>query len=154
MIFTCVGTGCFEKLVREVDRLKNIGVIKDGIIIQIGDGTYIPKHCEYFRYTKSLKEYYNKADLIITHGGPGSVFELLDIGKRFIAIANRARTDTMHQVDFLEAIHKEAHESFIYCRAIRDVGKAVLAAKKFKFVKYKRPKHFIDKVIIEKSKDF
>ena len=152
LIFVCVGTGCFEVLVKEIDRLKGIGAIKDDVLVQIGNGVYTPKYCRYIKYAKSLNEYYNKADLVITHGGPGSVFELLDLGKRFIAVANRARTDMMHQVDFLGSIHKEAGESFIYCRRISELGEAILATKKFKFKEYKRPEHFIDRVIIKKIK--
>jgi beta-1,4-N-acetylglucosaminyltransferase len=144
MIFVTVGTGKFEELVKEIDRIAP--KLKDKIIIQIGSGEYKPKNCEWFRFAPSLDYYYKKATLLISHGGPGIVFEILDTGKKYIACANRDRTDPQHQVEFLEAISKEA-TSIIYCKDISKISSYIQKAKKHKPKKYKKVKCCMDKEV-------
>jgi len=103
MIFVTVGTTYFDELVAEVDRLKRAGIIRDSVIAQIGAGKYIPTECEWLRYTGDIDAYFRDADLIIGHGGTGTVFDLLETGKPFIAVANRALKDD-HQTEFLKAV--------------------------------------------------
>ena len=80
-IFVTVGNGKFDPLVQELDRLKEEGKIKENIIIQLGHGSYRPKYCEWVEFAPSLERYYQQADLIISHGGPGTVFEILRMGR-------------------------------------------------------------------------
>ena len=145
-IFVTVGTGKFETLVKEIDSIAP--KLKDKIIIQIGSGKYIPKNCKWFRFAPNLQKFYKENDLMIGHGGPGTVFEILDTGKRFIACANTDRTDKMHQVEFLRAISKET-KGLIYCSKINEISKDIQSAKKIKFAKYKKPKSWMNKVVEE-----
>ncbi|MBT7402207.1 hypothetical protein HN777_00255 [Candidatus Woesearchaeota archaeon] len=145
-IFVTVGTGKFETLVKEIDNIAP--KLKDKITIQIGSGKYIPKNCEWFRFAPKLQKFYKENDLLIGHGGPGTVFEILDTKKRFIACANMNRTDKMHQVEFLRAISKET-KSLIYCSKLNEMFKTIQIAKKTKFEKYKKPKSWIDKTVRE-----
>jgi beta-1,4-N-acetylglucosaminyltransferase len=144
MIFVTVGTGKFEALVKEIDKIAV--KLKDKIVIQIGSGNYIPKNCKWFKFAPNLQKYYKEANLIIAHGGPGTVFEILDTGKKFIACANRDRTDPRHQVEFLENISKET-KSLIYCPNISDLFKTIQISKKTKFEKYKKPKSWMNKTV-------
>ena len=146
MIFVTVGTGKFELLVKEVDKL--VPKLKEKVVAQIGSGKYTPKNCKWFRFAPNLKRYYKQANLIISHGGPGTVFEILDIGKPLIALANRNRTDAQHQAEFLRAISKES-KALIYCRNISDLYKTIQKAKSTKLEKYKRPRCQIAKIIEE-----
>ena len=82
MIFVTVGNGKFESLVKHLDHLKETNQINDKVIIQIGHGQYKPKHCEFFKFAPNLTNYYNKADIVIGHGGPGTVFEVLRLKKK------------------------------------------------------------------------
>ncbi len=86
MIFITVGNGKFDPLVKEIDRLKAEGEIKEEVVIQLGHGAYKPKHCQWFTFEPSLERYYQKADLVISHGGPGIVFEVLRKKKPLIGI--------------------------------------------------------------------
>ena len=43
-----IGTGKFETLVKEIDKVAP--KLKDKITIQIGSGSYIPKNCKWFRF--------------------------------------------------------------------------------------------------------
>jgi beta-1,4-N-acetylglucosaminyltransferase len=141
VIFATVGTGKFESLVKELDKIAP--KLKEKIIIQIGAGEYKPKNCEWFKFAPNLQKYYKRAELIIAHGGPGTVFEILDTGKKFVACANRDRTDPQHQVEFLEAISKES-ASLLYCENIQNLLSYIIKARKFKFKKYVRPKCWMD----------
>lgn len=143
-IFVTIGTGKFEALVKEIDRIAP--KLKDKITIQLGSGTYKPKYCEWFTFAPNLNDYYKKADLIISHGGPGTVFEILETRKRFIACANVDRTDPKHQVEFLEAISKET-KGLIYCTDIKDLYSTIQKAKKQKFGIYKKPRCWMDKEV-------
>lgn len=103
MIFVTVGTSWFDELVKLVDDLKARGFLEDEVVCQIGNGEYEPKHCRYFRFEPDIVHWFMKADLVIGHGGTGTVLELMTLGKRFIAVANRALADD-HQTQFLKAL--------------------------------------------------
>ena len=51
-------------------------------------GEYIPKSSEFFRVSPQINQYYHDADLIITHGGAGTLLQNLLDGKIIIAVAN------------------------------------------------------------------
>jgi beta-1,4-N-acetylglucosaminyltransferase len=106
MIFVTVGTTHFDDLIREVDRLAECGVMTDPVYAQIGSGKYIPRYTEWVRFLPNLRQIEKSATLVICHGGTGSVFELLEMGKPFIAVPNRALKDD-HQSDFLHAVEAE-----------------------------------------------
>lgn len=117
MIFVTVGTTQhFDELISEIDRLKASGVIKDEVVAQIGPGNYIPTHLDWFRFTDKIGKYFDEADLCICHGGVGSVFELLGLGKKFIAVANKHMQDD-HQTDLLKVISKRG-----WCGCCLDVS--------------------------------
>lgn len=153
MIFVTVGTGKFESLVKQLDELKEKGRIRQEVLIQIGNGEFLPKNCKYFRFAPNLDEHYDKADIIISHGGPGTVFEILDIKKKLIAVPNIDRTDPMHQVEYLREMAKTG--SFLLCEDISQIGLIIEKIKKMNLKPYKKPKCDIHKVIndfMEKAK--
>jgi beta-1,4-N-acetylglucosaminyltransferase len=106
MIFVTVGTTHFDDLVREVDRLCAAGAIADRVSMQIGSGKYVPRNAGWVRYLDNLREMEQQADLVICHGGVGSLFELLDLKKNFIAVPNRQLPDD-HQAQLLRALESE-----------------------------------------------
>jgi beta-1,4-N-acetylglucosaminyltransferase len=116
MIFVTVGTTHFDDLIREVDRLVRVGEIREEVLAQIGEGQYVPSHIKWIRYAKTLEPYFEEADLVICHGGVGSVFELLRMGKPFIAVANKVLQHD-HQADFLRAMQARG-----WCAACYDVA--------------------------------
>lgn len=72
MIFVTVGTHeqPFNRLIEEIDRLKQEGVITDEVQMQTGYCTYEPKYCKwetFFPY-KKMQELVQEADIVITHG--------------------------------------------------------------------------------------
>lgn len=143
MIFVTSGTGKFEKLVRLADKIS--GKIKEEVVIQKGNSLWRVKNAKGFGFTEDFDKYVEKARIIISHGGAGNIFGLLNKNKKIIAVANTDRIDK-HQTEILEQLGKEDY--LIYCKDFnleRDLEKA----KKFKFKKYKKPFCEIDKKIIE-----
>jgi len=145
-LFVTVGNGEFDPLIREIDRLKGLGKIKGKVVVQLGHGMYRPKNCQWFTFESPLDEYYDQADLVISHGGPGIVFEVLRRKKKLISIPNRDRTDPMHQVEYLRAMAKET-PSLIYCDQIDLLESCLEKAKTHKFRNYKRPECTMHKVV-------
>ncbi|MDP3989960.1 MAG: PssE/Cps14G family polysaccharide biosynthesis glycosyltransferase [archaeon] len=152
VLFVTVGNGKFNPLIKEIDRLKEEGKIKQDVVIQLGHGIYEPKNCKWFRFSEGLDKYYNNADLIISHGGPGTVFEILRKKKKLIAIPNRDRTDPRHQVEYLRAMADET-DSMLYCDRVKDIEYCLDKAKRHKFTKYKAPEcsmHLVIKRFLDK----
>jgi len=145
-IFITVGNGKFDPLVKEIDRLKVEGKIEGEVVIQLGHGDYKPKHCQWFDFKPSLENHYQKANLIISHGGPGIVFEVLRKKKPLITIPNRDRTDPRHQVEYLRAMAEET-SALIYCDKIELLESCLEKAKTHKFETYNPPKYTIHEVI-------
>lgn len=111
MIFITVGTHeqGFDRLIIEIDKLKENGIIKDDVIIQKGYTKYKPKFCETYDlidYDK-LKNYLGEARIIVTHGGPASFIAPLSIGKVPIVVPRQKQFDEHvndHQVDFVKQV--------------------------------------------------
>ena len=60
MIFVTVGTHeqPFNRLIKEVDRLKKEGIITDEVFIQTGFSTYEPQYCDW----KNIISYFEMDD--------------------------------------------------------------------------------------------
>ena len=107
MIFVTVGTHeqQFNRLIEEIDRLKGNGIIKDEVVMQTGYCTYEPKYCEWSEllpYDQML-ENVEKADIVITHGGPSSFIMPLQMGKTPIVVPRQHQFNEHvndHQVEF------------------------------------------------------
>lgn len=144
MIFVTVGSVApFDELVMEVDRLVEEGLIED-VIAQIGNGRYIPKNLKWFRFKSSLLEYYRKADLIITHSGAGTIFEIVRLGKKAIALQN---PNIVYNPDILIKMSKERY--ILFCPSIKNLREFINKAKVWTPKKYEPPPCLIHKVIIK-----
>lgn len=153
ILFVTVGNGKFDPLIKEIDRLKEKGKIKQDVVVQLGQGNYEPKYCQWFRFSDKLDQYYHKADLIISHGGPGTIFEILRLRKKLIAIPNRDRTDPRHQVEYLRAMADET-DSMLYCDKVKDLEYCLNKSKNHLFTTYKEPEcsiHLVIKKFLDKK---
>ena len=107
MIFVTTGTTlAFDELIRAVDSLINAGRIIDKVICQIGNGTYLPSHCEYFRFKPDITPWVDESSIVICHGGTGTVLSLIHKKKKFVAVANPKSADN-HQRQFLRRLSEE-----------------------------------------------
>jgi len=116
MIFVTVGTTLpFDELIQELDRLVAAGEIEEEVFAQIGAGTYTPSHFKWCKFVPDLTPYYDAADLVICHGGVGTVFDLMLRAKPFVAVPNKIGQDN-HQTDLLRALDARG-----WCRVCYDV---------------------------------
>ena len=113
MIFVTVGTHeqPFNRLIQEVDHLVETGVIKEEVFIQTGYSTYEPKFCQWSRLISfdQMSKFMQKADIIITHGGPATFMSAITNGKKPIVVPRQEKFGEHvndHQVDFARNVAK------------------------------------------------
>ena len=146
MIFVTVGTTKFEELVKKIDKIAP--ELGENVLIQLGNGKYKPRNCKWFRFSPNLDKYYKKADLVISHDGAGTLFELINLGKRVVALENK---ETIHNPDLVRKFSEEKH--LIYCKDIENLKDCIYKAKRYKFKKYRQPKNEICKKLINFLKE-
>ena len=91
MIYVSLGTQDkkFPRLLQEVDKLIDKGIIKDEVIAQIGQTKYESKNMKLYDYLskEDVLKYMKESRFIITHGGVGTILDALKLNKKVIAVA-------------------------------------------------------------------
>ncbi|MFW9961854.1 MAG: PssE/Cps14G family polysaccharide biosynthesis glycosyltransferase [Candidatus Thorarchaeota archaeon] len=130
MIFVTVGTAHFDPLLQEIDNLIETGVIKERVIAQIGRGSYLPRNYRYFRFMKSLTPAYDRAHIIISTGGAGTIMECAKRGLRLVVIEN---TNLMegHQSQLIKEMSRRGH--LIWCLNLEDLALSIERANTYSF---------------------
>ena len=142
MIFVTVGTTDFDALVRKMDVLALS--LNEPVVAQVGRGAYEPGHMEYFRFAPSLDPYYDRARIVVAHGGLGTLIEVMQRGIRLVGLSNPDRYDR-HQDDLLRTFEAAGH--MIWCRNLEDLSQALAEASQCRFVPYVSPTPRIHEVI-------
>jgi len=143
MIFATTGSAGFDELAREIDRLSP--KLKEKVILNIGYGKYKPRNCEWVGYTDKFEDYVKTADLIISHGGAGSIFTCLNSGKKIIAVPNKNHEDD--QNDLVRKLSEGRY--LIACENLSGLEKCIEKSRAFKFKKYNSPKCDIGDYILD-----
>jgi beta-1,4-N-acetylglucosaminyltransferase len=99
-----VGTTPFPSLVSFFDK----PVADFEVVIQCGDPTYRARHARCFAFARQIQEHYDRADVIVTHAGAGSVYSLLEMGKRLVVVPNLDRADK-HQLDLAGYVRSQRY---------------------------------------------
>lgn len=90
MILVLLGTqnNSFHRLLEKIDELIEKKVITERVIVQAGYTKYESKNMQIFDLIpqEELERYQEKADIIITHGGVGSIVSSIKKGKKVIAV--------------------------------------------------------------------
>lgn len=90
LILVTLGTNdkSFERLLIELERLIDLKVINEKVVVQAGYTKYQTKKMEMFDLIPMEKfdEFIQTCDLLITHGGVGSIISGLKSGKKVIAV--------------------------------------------------------------------
>lgn len=141
--FVTVGSTDFDALITAVDALAPSLNICQGVM-QIGHGHYLPRHLTYFRFAPTLDPYYERAALVIAHGGLGITMEVLQRGIPLVSVSNLDRYDN-HQDDLLQAMEDEGY--LIWCRRLEDLETAIKTARSTTFRPYVQPECQIHEVI-------
>lgn len=134
MILVSVGTARdFSRLVKEVDKIAEH--LNDEVIVQKGYTKYNPKNCKYFDFISrdNFSKLLKKADIVITHGGVGTIISSLNLGKPTIVVPRRRKYNEHkndHQMDIAKELGKV--KMVIACYEIKDLSKKISEARGFK----------------------
>ncbi len=95
MIFITLGSQKFQfnRLLKAVDKLVENATITDKVFAQIGYSDYNPQNYQFTRFLDrdEFAKIIEEADIVITHGGTGSIMEAVKKGKKVIAIPRRMK---------------------------------------------------------------
>lgn len=131
MIFVTVGTHeqPFDRLLKEMDRLVETGVITEEVFIQSGYTDYQPKHCGYSKLLpySDMEKYVKEARIVITHGGPSSFIMPLQVGKTPIVVPRQEQFGEHvndHQLTFALEVAKR-QKNILVIEDIRALSDAI-----------------------------
>ena len=142
MILVTLGTQdrSFKRLLEAIQKQIDNGNIKDKVIVQAGHTAFESKDMEIFDLIDRDKfsELISKCDLLITHGGVGSILTGLNNNKKVIATP-RLKEYNEHQNNHqLEIIEKFSDSGLIYpLYNLDELDKVLKEVKKFKPKKFK-----------------
>ena len=141
MILVTLGTQDkeFTRLLKAIDREIEKGVITDKVVVQAGCTKYEAKNMEMFDLipANEFDEYIKKADLIITHGGAGSILTAVKNNKKIIAAARLAKYKEHtndHQRQIIEEFSKQGY--ILELKDFNKLGKLIQKSKSFKPKKF------------------
>jgi beta-1,4-N-acetylglucosaminyltransferase len=119
--------------------------LSEEVVIQIGRGSYEPKHCEYFCFAPSLTPHYERASVVISHGGVGIITEVLQHGRPLVGVEDVDQPE-QHQGEILSALAQQGY--LIWCKDLQKLPLAIAAAKT-QLKPYVRPECHIHTIVAE-----
>lgn len=142
MILVTLGTGDkpFPRLLEAIEKEIKNGNIKDKVIVQAGTTKFESKYMEIFDLIPidKFKDLINECDLLITHGGVGSITTGLKCNKKIIGVARLKKYGEVandHQLQILENFDKEG--LIMHLENLEDLSKKINESKNFKPKEYK-----------------
>ena len=159
MIVVLLGTqnNSFYRLLEEIEKNIKDGTIKEEVIVQAG---YTKFQSDKMRIIdliskEQLEQFQDEADLIITHGGVGSIISSIEKGKKVIAVPRMHEYGehvNNHQIEIVKDFNDKGY--IIGIEKVEDLKQAIIKAKKFEPNKYqpnnekmlKIIENFIDKI--------
>lgn len=138
-ILVTAGTTPFDSLFAHLDKLTTSFPHME-FIGQIGNGDYIPQTFPSFNFTHEFHEQISSADAVITHAGAGTVYDLLERGKRCIVIANLERKDK-HQIEISQYVNEMGYA--LATTDLADLEGLLQVLSKFRPKKYTKTDFFL-----------
>ena len=142
MIFVILGSQDkkFPRLLKAIDSLINKKVIDDKVVVQAGTTEYKSNNMEIHDFLDMglFSQYISDADLIITHGGVGSILDSLKKNKKVIAVPRLKKYEEHandHQLQIIEDFSKKG--CIIGCKEVKDLEQALKKVDSFVPQKYK-----------------
>lgn len=141
MILVLLGTqnNSFHRLLEKMDELIEKKVIDEKVLVQSGYTKYESKNMRVFDLIpqEELDRYQEQADLIITHGGVGSIISSIKKDKKVIAVPRLHKYQEHvndHQKQIVEAFDRKGY--IIGVNSVKELEKAILKAQDFIPLKY------------------
>ena len=142
MILVILGTQDkdFSRLLKAVDKEIEKGTITDRVVVQAGQTKYKSDNMEIFDLVEAPKfeKLIDEADLIITHGGVGSILSGIKKNKKIIAAARLSKYKEHHNDHQKQIIEEFVKEGYILeLTNFNELGLLIEKIKDFK------PKRFV-----------
>ena len=153
MILVLFGTQsfAFNRLAEEIELLISAGLVSkdEQIVMQTGVTVFAPQYPNIelipFLARDQYNDYIEKARIIVTHGGAGSIFDSLQRGKQVVALARKLELNEHidnHQFELLEVLYKNG-----YIIAEKTLNESFKKLSNFTFKPYEtKQKQIIEKV--------
>ena len=135
-IILTVGTTPFNRLVEAADIQLTSNF---QLTSQISQGSYIPVNHKYFEFSENIDQYFKESEIIIAHGGAGTIYKALELNKRLVIVPNLERLDN-HQLDICHYMVDNHHA--LACFELSNLYEVVMTARSIEFEPY-QPKEFI-----------
>jgi beta-1,4-N-acetylglucosaminyltransferase len=146
-IFVTVGTTPYNDLFQHLSFIENSSWHFD---CQTADAEVSYANLTCFDYTPNWQSHIEKADLVITHAGAGSVYKLLEMGKKIMVIPNLERIDH-HQLDLANYVEKNGYA--LVCRVLNDIEQVIAKAEQYAPTPYEKIDFFKGDEINEAIKE-
>ena len=141
MTLVLLGTqnNSFHRLLEEVQKNIDNGNIKDEVVVQKGYTKFESSDMQIYDQVpvEKMKELVKQADLVITHGGVGSIITAIEQGKKVIAVPRLKKYKEHvndHQLDIIKSFNGAGY--IIGIQDVSELPKALEEAKKFIPQKY------------------
>lgn len=155
MIFVTLGTQdkSFKRLLDIMEDSINKNEIKEEVIVQAGYTKYKSDKMKIFDYInmEDFDEYMEKCDLLITHGGVGSILSGLKYKKKVIAVPRLSKYlehTNDHQIQIVDNLYEEGY--ILKLDENDKLGEVLKKAKTFKPKEWK----FNNENILKKIEEF
>lgn len=142
MILVVLGTQDkqFPRLLTKIEEMISSKKIKDKVVVQAGNTKFSSDKMEIFDFIPmdKFRDLVESADLIITHGGVGTILDGLRKGKKVIAVPRLAcygEHVNDHQVQIISEFSEAGY--IIGCNSVDELDEAYLKVKEFKPIEYK-----------------
>ena len=141
MILVLLGTqnNSFKRLLEEVQKNIDNGNITEKVIVQKGYTKFESKDMEMYKELpgEKINELIEKADIVITHGGVGSIISSITRGKKVIAVPRLKKYKEHvndHQLDIINSFNNNGY--IIGIQNVEQLGDALNKIKTFEPKKY------------------
>ena len=142
MILVLLGTqnNSFHRLLEEIEKNIKDEIIKDEIIVQAGYTKFQSHRMRIIDLMskEQLEKFQDEADLIITHGGVGSIISSVEKGKKVIAVPRKHEYGehvNNHQKEIVKDFNDKGY--IIGIEKVEDLKQAIIKSKDFEPKKYK-----------------
>ena len=136
MILVLLGTqnNSFHRLLEGIDKIIEEKIIEEEVIVQAGYTKYESKNMKILGLIPlaELEKYQDEANLIITHGGVGSIVSSIKKSKKVIAVPRLHKYGEHvndHQIEIVERFNKNG--CIIGLKGVEELKQAIIDSKEF-----------------------
>lgn len=143
MIFVTVGTQKFnfDRLLKKIEQLKKNNIIQEEIIAQVGLSKFNTEAFTTIKFIEptEFNQIVANANLIISHGGTGTITNVLAMNKPLIVVPRLKKYHEHvddHQMDIINLFSNRGY--VIPCYEIDDLEKLIINFKSYRLKPYVR----------------